>query len=72
MTRLALDALARDLESQGRFAEAELARLRSLSLPLSASPSQESARLSRAAREAELREDWRRWSELLAMVPAAG
>jgi Tfp pilus assembly protein FimT len=65
MTSQHLDALARDLESRGRFAEAEAIRLRIASVPVS-------VEVGRAARDAETRGDWRRWAELLATVQAAG
>jgi Tfp pilus assembly protein FimT len=55
-----LDALARDLESQARFSEAESVRLRIVT-------SQVSAEIGRAARDAEASGDWRRWSWLLAL-----
>jgi hypothetical protein len=66
MTSHDLDALARDYESLGRFAEAEAIRLRIASVSVS-------AEAGRAARDAEARGDWRRWAELLSLdvsVPA--
>ena len=60
-----LDALARDLESLGRFAEAEAIRLRIESVSVS-------AEVGRAAREAEACGDWRRWADLLARCERAG
>lgn len=67
-----LDALARDLESQGRFAEAESVRLRFVCVPVSAPVTDRLAQLGRAAREAEARGDWRRWAELLSRSPEVG
>jgi len=58
MTATAWDVLARDLESRGLFAEAELARLRIACAPVS-------AEVGRAIREAEAIGDWARWAELL-------
>lgn len=52
-----LDALARDLESRERYAEA--AELRSRCGVVV------SVESGRAAREAETEGDWRRWAELL-------
>jgi Tfp pilus assembly protein FimT len=54
-----LDALARDLESLGRFAEAEVVRLRIVSAPVP-------VEVARASREAEAVGDWGRWAALLA------
>lgn len=66
-----LDALARDLESLGRYAEAESVRLRIACVPVSAEEIDHLARLGRAARDAEACGDWLLWAELLASCPAA-